>query len=197
MGHPGIGAMLHWLSGNSKTVEAFTGAIGKTITEARIDGDHNGGDGGLVLKFTDGTGIVLFDDGRSCCENRYMHTDDDLAFYAGATLLDAEIKDGPTETDEYDEPKESQFLAVRTSKVVSKPGLRKYENEIEEFYYGRKDNVDIIDTIFLHFKVQIIPKKMPEVPAWEPKIEDSFHAQAKRDLAYKNMPFDEYVGRLF
>jgi len=116
MCHPGIGAMLHWLRGNSKTVEALTVAIGKTITEAKIDDDYNAGDGGLVLKFTDGTGIVLFDDGRSCCESRYMHTDDDLAYYADATLLEAVVEDGPTEMDEYDEPKESQFLIVGTSK---------------------------------------------------------------------------------
>jgi len=84
-----------------------------------------------------------------------------------------------------------------TGKIVSKPGLRKYENEIEEFYYGRKDNVDIIDTIFLHFKVQIIPKKMPEVPAWQPKIEDSFREQVKRDMQHRQMPFDKYVQKHF
>ena len=93
--------------------------------------------------------------------------------------------------------KSKKVSSIIPPSYPSTNGLRKYENEIEEFYYGRKDNVDIIDTIFLHFKVQIIPKKMPEVPAWEPKIEDSFHAQAKRDLAYKNMPFDKYVQRHF
>ena len=84
-----------------------------------------------------------------------------------------------------------------TGKIVSKRGLRKYENEVEEFYYGRKDNVDILDTIFLHFKVQIIPKKMPKVPEWQPKIEDSFRAQVKRDMQHRQMPFDEYVQRHF
>lgn len=116
MGYLGIGVMLHMLSDNSETVKAFTGSIGKTISRVEINIDYNAGDGGLVFAFTDGTGIVLFDDGRSCCESRYMHTDDDLTYHVGATLMGAEIQDGPTIMSQYDEPKESQFLIVTTSK---------------------------------------------------------------------------------
>ena len=58
----------------------------------------------------------LADEGQSCCENRYMSTDDDLSDFIGGTLLDAEIKAAPDETDEWGQVHEVQFLEVRTSK---------------------------------------------------------------------------------
>ena len=111
MGQLGIGVMIGYLAGNADSVEAFKGALGKTITALTL-----GGDDALHFTFEDGSKIKLFDDGQSCCESRYMRTDDSLADYVGAQLLDAEIKAGPTQEGEYGDEHEVQFLEVRTSK---------------------------------------------------------------------------------
>lgn len=108
MSHPGIGVMLSYLSGNEETVNLHLAAIGKTIKSLSSNDD-------LVLKFTDDTGIKIFDDGQSCCENRYMHTDDDIQYYVGSKFLGCELRDAPNEPDEYGEH-EVQFLLVNTDK---------------------------------------------------------------------------------
>lgn len=105
----GIGVMLHTIFGDSDTNSAMLQAQGKIIAALSIS------DKELTIKFNDETGIVLFDDGQSCCEHRYMHTDDNLPDFIGAQFLGAKIQDGPTETDECGDPKESQFLIVSTS----------------------------------------------------------------------------------
>ena len=76
-------------------------------------------------------------------------------------------------------------------------GNRQLGEVRNERHYGRKDNVDILHSLFLHFEIQIIPKKMPEVPEWKPEIEDSFREQVKRDLKHRGMPFKDYVHRHF
>lgn len=91
--------------------EAVRGAVGKTIASVALDNDE------LVLRFTDGTGIKLVDEGQSCCEYRYMRTDDILTDYIGAEFRGAEIKDAP-EVDDGCTVHEVQFLEVQTSKGV-------------------------------------------------------------------------------
>jgi hypothetical protein len=44
-----------------------------------------------------------------------MHTDDVLQDFIGAKLLNAEVREGPTELDKYGDPIESEFLVVSTS----------------------------------------------------------------------------------
>ena len=68
-----------------------------------------------MMAFTDGTGIMFYDDGQSCCEERWMATDDNLDDFAGATFIDADLRDGPTVEDKWSETKESQFLLINTS----------------------------------------------------------------------------------
>lgn len=104
----GIGVMLNMLAGNEETVTAFRGAIGKRISALTLTDDA------LAFSFDDGTGLILRDDGQSCCESRYMRTDDELQNYIGATLVGAEIRDAPSIPDEYGEH-EVQFLVVKTS----------------------------------------------------------------------------------
>jgi len=113
MGHLGLGVMLGMLGGNADSVAAFTGAVGKTIAALRL-----GDDDALHFKFSDGSKMKLSDEGQSCCENRYMRTDDNLAEYVGAKLLGAEIKEAPNVEDEYDEEHEVQFLEVQTDRGV-------------------------------------------------------------------------------
>lgn len=110
MGLIGMGVALQLLGSNEDSVDAFTGSIGKTIAELTL-----GDDDSLHFVFIDGSKMRLFDAGQSCCESRYMRTDDVLADYVGAQLTGAELKD-VTEGDVGDEVHEVQFLEVKTSK---------------------------------------------------------------------------------
>ena len=107
--HPGVGVMISNLTGNKESVEAVTEASGKEIAALDIDEKR------LLFTFADGTAMKLYDDGQSCCERRYMHTDDQLEDFVGAQFREAEVRNGPTESIEYGDPKESQFLVVTTS----------------------------------------------------------------------------------
>lgn len=108
----GMGVMLGMLGGNADSVTAFTGAVGKTISALRL-----GDDDALHFEFDDGTKMKLSDEGQSCCELRYMRTDDNLADFVGAKLLGAELKEAPgIETE--GEYHEVQFLEVQTDRGV-------------------------------------------------------------------------------
>lgn len=120
-----MGVMINMLGGNAETVAAHQGAVGKTIVSARLKDDS------LWLDFADGTGIHFLDEGQSCCENRYMRTDDDLASYVGATFIEAELASAPAVTDEYGEH-DVQFLNVKTSKGV----LTMSSHNEHNGYYG-------------------------------------------------------------
>lgn len=112
MGQIGMGVILGMLDGNPESVAAFTGALGKTIAALRL-----GDDDALHFEFADGSKIKFSDEGQSCCEHRYMRTDDSLGDYVGAKLTGAEIKEAPNQPDEYGEH-EVQFLEVQTDKGV-------------------------------------------------------------------------------
>lgn len=117
MSQSGLGAMLHYLSGGS--AEAPSKYYGRVIASAELREADEGwrGRNGLVLKFADGVEVEIFDDGQSCCEARYMRTDDDLSSLVGATLVRIETKDGPTEKDgEWDDVHEQIFVEVGTDK---------------------------------------------------------------------------------
>ena len=86
-----IGVMIGMLSGDKETVEAFQVGLGKKIAKLWL-----GDDDALHFRFEDGTGIKLFDDDQSCCEHRYMRTDDDLEYYIGSVLQSAEVRDAPS-----------------------------------------------------------------------------------------------------
>ena len=105
---PGIGAMLHYLGGGSK--EDPKSFYGRTITKAEMKDDK------ILLAFDDGQKIAVFDDGQSCCESRYMTTDDDMQSLVGHTLTRIEAKEGPSEDGEYGECHEQVFLEIGTDK---------------------------------------------------------------------------------
>lgn len=105
----GIGVVLKALSGNEETIKTLKESLDKEITALVLE------DNELKITFKDGTKIALFDGGQSCCENRYMNTDDTLTDYVGAKLQGVEVAPGPELPCEYD-LKESQFLKVETSK---------------------------------------------------------------------------------
>jgi hypothetical protein len=125
MSNLGLGVMLGMLSGNEESAETFREAIGKTITDLELESEE------LVFTFSDGSRMKLFDDGQSCCEERYMHTDDDLAYYIGSKLLSAETRNAPDENAEWD-VHEVQFLLVTTDKGV----FTMASHNIHNGYYG-------------------------------------------------------------
>ncbi len=111
MGKTGIGVMIRQLSGNAESVAAFTGAVNKRIAHIYMTDDV------LTIKFDDGYILHLKDDGQSCCEHRYMKTDDTLSDFIGGVMTGAEVVDAPNQSDEYSEH-EVQFLRVHTDKGI-------------------------------------------------------------------------------
>ncbi len=107
----GIRVALNNLFGGESTMRAIEAAKGKEIKRALMPQDEED----LRILFTDGTGIKIWDDGQSCCESRYMRTDDDLSYFNGATFQNAQIQNGPDEEGEYG-THETQFLIITTSK---------------------------------------------------------------------------------
>jgi hypothetical protein len=71
-----------------------------------------------VLKFffVDGSIMSLADEGQSCCENRYMHTSDNLPDYIGATFTDMGVKESHYLEDSSDDYHECVFVDIMTSK---------------------------------------------------------------------------------
>lgn len=67
----------------------------------------------IELKLSDGKTIRIFDGGQSCCESRYMRTDDDIQSLVGHQLLRLEVKDGP-DLEGGNECHEQQFLEIGT-----------------------------------------------------------------------------------
>lgn len=112
MSQLGLGVMINMLGGNRESAEAASASMGKQIYSVEM------GDDVLHLRFVDGTGLDVSDEGQSCCEHRYMTKDgsDDLSYYVGAELLSLEVRDAPDI--EGCEAHECQFLDVKTSKGV-------------------------------------------------------------------------------
>jgi hypothetical protein len=120
MSNLGMGVMLRQLCGNSETVDSYHKAIGKTIKHIELSSEKTSewrGDGQDTLKlvFDDASMLTVFDAGQSCCESRYMRTDDKFEDFIGAKLLDIELKQAPDIEAGYD-THEVQFLELMTSK---------------------------------------------------------------------------------
>ena len=109
-----------------ETIRVIVGSAGKTISELSLDDDE------LRIKFSDGSGIRVFDDGQCCCEERYMTTDDILSDYVGAKLSGMEIKDAPS-TEEGLYCHDVQFLEVQTDRGSF---TMSSHNEHNGFYAG-------------------------------------------------------------
>lgn len=125
MSNLGLGALIHMLGGNKESAKAFNACRGKTITELFMKDDV------LHFRFQDGTGLTIRDNGQSCCEHRYMMTDDKLDDFIGAELLNAELKPAP-EIPHDGGVHEVRFLDVTTSKGVFQMATHNVHNG----YYG-------------------------------------------------------------
>ena len=84
--------------------------VGKVISSVVL-----GSDDVLQFVFADGSEMKVWDSGQSCCESRYMTTDDDLSFYSGTKLVSIEVRDAPDMEEGY-EVHEVQFLEVMTNR---------------------------------------------------------------------------------
>jgi len=50
----------------------------------------------IEITFEDNSKLRIYDNGQSCCESRYITTDDTLGEFVGARLLNIETKEAPT-----------------------------------------------------------------------------------------------------
>lgn len=128
----GMGVMINLLKGNEHTVEVFHKSVGKTISSIELKNNV------LFFTFDDGYRIQVWDNGQSCCELRYMRTDDDLSYFAVSKLLNMEIRDAPDVEEKYG-VHEVQFLLVTTSKGVFTMNTH---NEHNGYYGGFSIEID-------------------------------------------------------
>lgn len=94
MSQMGIGAMLHHLGGGSQ--HSASEYVGAEILAASM------ADNRLRLKLSGGKTIEIWDNGQSCCESRYMSTDDDLATLVGRKLVRIQTRPGADIDADYD-----------------------------------------------------------------------------------------------
>lgn len=94
---------------------SYAAMLGRPIKNAVVD---NSDDGCLRIKFEGGGTLEVRDDGRSCCESRYMSTDDDLSSFVGAKVVSLEAVEGPDipcEGESYGEVHETMFVKLETT----------------------------------------------------------------------------------
>lgn len=69
----------------------------------------------IIITFDDDVKIKIIDDGQSCCESRYMTTDDDVSWLNDKIFRGIEIKDAQyVDNDNYN-VHEIQFLELKTT----------------------------------------------------------------------------------
>lgn len=116
--------MLHYLSGGSENSPSKY--YGKKIKNAAMEDKH------FIINFEDNVCIDIYDNGQSCCERRYMHTDDDIKWLIGKTLVGISEKEVKKTTGEYGDPHEIVFLEIMTN-----DGAVTFSNHNEHNgYYG-------------------------------------------------------------
>jgi len=115
MSRPGMGAMIHQLSGGSRN--NASDFYGQKIVAAELkkaDDESRDAHDALILEFADGRKVSLWDDGQSCCEHRYMTIDDDLSKIVGGTLTRIECKEGRESKDDDYSEHEQVFIEIGT-----------------------------------------------------------------------------------
>ena len=111
------------------TQEVLNSIVGKIIKEITLDKEANYENGAIVVVTTEGDKFLMYDDGQSCRETRHITTDDDLAYFSGATWFDIEVVEMP---DIEVGAHELAFLKITTSL-----GVMTFETHVEhDGYYG-------------------------------------------------------------
>lgn len=101
--------LLNRLDGDESTVKALNASYGKIIKKLSLVDDA------LILKFEDNSILSVFDDEQSCCETRYLVTDDNLEEFKESKLIGIEVREAPYFEMEYG-VHEVQFLVIITDK---------------------------------------------------------------------------------
>lgn len=128
MSNLGLGVMIGILGGNEENVNAVRSSIGRTISEITLEDDV------ILIAFTDRTELRIRDDGQSCCESRYVTTDDNLTHIKNTVLLNIEIVEAANGSMQQDDDvHEIQFLRIHTDKGVV---VFQTHNEHNGYYGG-------------------------------------------------------------
>lgn len=104
---------------------------GQKITAASLDAESDR----LYLSFADGRKIFIWDNGRECCEDRYMTCDDDLSKIVGGTLARIEMKKGEDQATEDYGVHEVTFVEIGTNECFVTIATHNEHNG----YYGGFD----------------------------------------------------------
>lgn len=81
----------------------------------------------------DGIGKVrLFDDGQSCCENRYATCDDDAESLVGGTLISISTENSEVSEDGDHDCHEVSFVTIQTDKGF----IKLTSHNVHNGYYG-------------------------------------------------------------
>jgi hypothetical protein len=115
--------------------------LGKKIEEVDLEEEL-----GLVFTMEGGTRFCISDAGQTCCEARYMTTDDDLESFRGDLLLGVEIKPSTEEVDTGcpNDYHDIEFLEVQTDKCSFTVATH---DEHNGFYGGFLVEVSPLDTV--------------------------------------------------
>jgi hypothetical protein len=141
-GQDGMMVMVNRLFGESADPSKY---FGKKIVSAEIIDET------IRLVFDDKTGLRLWDNGQSCCEHRFMTTDDDLSTLVGAKLQRLDLKNAPDLDDNGWSVHEIQFLEIGTDKgfvtIVNHNDHNGYYGGFsltlkEEVFYDHEEEVD-------------------------------------------------------
>ena len=98
---------------------------GKKVESAEIK------DNRLNITFDDGVDISLWDNGQSCCEERYITCDDDVSSLVGGVLTDISVSDVTESGGDYD-VHEIAFVKVVTDRFA----ITLTTHNIHNGYYG-------------------------------------------------------------
>lgn len=69
---------------------------------------------------------------------------------------------------------------LENGQILLKPGLNDLKDEIRTYYRDKNTNVDLLDTLYLHQRIKMLPKKGIFLPA-EKQDENDFVAQVRKD----------------
>jgi hypothetical protein len=123
MTHLGLGAMLHALAGGSE--ESPDKYYGLTIADAKVS------DSELSITFDNGVSIKIWDDGQSCCEERFITCDDNASQLVGGKLVEISSSESKYQEDDY-ETHETCFVTVKTDQDL----ITMTTHNIHNGYYG-------------------------------------------------------------
>jgi hypothetical protein len=99
--------------------------------------------GALELVLENGYRIVLTDiAGQSCCEHRYMHTDDDLTSLVGESLQRIWVGEFTEQGGDYGDTLEGAFIHIQTNRDAVVIAIYNSHNG---YYGGLEPGVSIFD----------------------------------------------------